>query len=234
VSRSQTEAGSVLERFKRFVGREPSDAEIQRIGRLQEMFDLRGSDSIWLLWWAFEYYLRLYEAVPRQIGTAAKESAGSISRLASEHMSQFERTVVDALQQFRAVSDSAKSEFKAMVEAEHAKMAAQIAASLHEEVPTALKRAARAFEWRNVGITVAISAMMLLGAWAVGHYTRDTVLYHTTSAAPVSAADMPTKDVCVIARRKHKKQAAAETRGKATVEGATHTGSSEAGSTFLQ
>jgi hypothetical protein len=210
----QVETVSVLERFRKFLGRSPSNVEIERIGRLQETFGLKGNDSIWLLWWILEYYCRLYEEFPSKIQEAATKSTEAVSAAGSVQVANIERVVLQTLKEYKATCEAAKADFTAMAAAQHAKIAAEIAHSLNKEIPVVLKRAARGFEWRNACITVVVFCGLLVAAWAIGHYTREGTSQKLPTAESSVAEPAKAESIGRASRTRNQRTPASQKRNE--------------------
>ncbi|HWA09878.1 MAG TPA: hypothetical protein VG838_10550 [Opitutaceae bacterium] len=65
------------------LGRQPSDREKQALYRARDALKLKSTDAVWLLLMALQHYETLYEQVPAQIATAAREVTKAV-RAAAE------------------------------------------------------------------------------------------------------------------------------------------------------
>jgi len=65
------------ESFAKLLGRQPSDAERQRLYQVRDALGLRNNDALWLILMALEHYEQLYAGIPERIEEAAKKAARS-------------------------------------------------------------------------------------------------------------------------------------------------------------
>jgi hypothetical protein len=75
------------EAFSRLLGRQPTDAERQRLWAVRDALGLGQNDALWLVLIALEHYQTLYEAIPDRIAAAtagAAEQARSAADTAAE------------------------------------------------------------------------------------------------------------------------------------------------------
>ena len=63
--------------FAKLLGRQPSDAERQRLYQVRDALGLRNNDALWLILMALEHYEQLYAGIPARIEAAAKRAAQS-------------------------------------------------------------------------------------------------------------------------------------------------------------
>jgi len=63
--------------FAKLLGRQPSDAERQRLYQVRDALGLKNNDALWLVLMALEHYQNLYESIPERIEEAAKKAARS-------------------------------------------------------------------------------------------------------------------------------------------------------------
>jgi len=63
--------------FTKLLGRQPSDAERQRLYRVRDALGLKNNDALWLVLMALEHYEQLYAGIPERIEAAAKKAARS-------------------------------------------------------------------------------------------------------------------------------------------------------------
>lgn len=59
--------------YARLLGRQPSDAERQRLYRVREALGLRDNDALWQVLFALDHHQTLYNEVPEKIRRAARE-----------------------------------------------------------------------------------------------------------------------------------------------------------------
>jgi hypothetical protein len=75
-------AGDSVDAFARLLGRQPSDAERERLHRLRAELGLRGNDALWLVLVALQYHLTLYQSIPARIERAATAACRQVTRAA--------------------------------------------------------------------------------------------------------------------------------------------------------
>jgi hypothetical protein len=63
--------GSPDSAFEKLVGRRATDGERQKLYRVRDTLGIRSTDAVWTLLLALEYYLALYETIPRNLEHAA-------------------------------------------------------------------------------------------------------------------------------------------------------------------
>jgi hypothetical protein len=63
--------------FTKLLGRQPSDAERQRLYQVRDALGLRNNDALWLVLIALQHYEQLYAGIPDRIEAAAKKAARS-------------------------------------------------------------------------------------------------------------------------------------------------------------
>jgi len=63
--------------FTKLLGRQPSDAERQRLYRVRDALGLKNNDALWLVLIALQHYEQLYAGIPERIEAAAKKAAQS-------------------------------------------------------------------------------------------------------------------------------------------------------------
>jgi len=61
--------------FAKLLGRQPNDAERQKLYAVQDALGLKNNDALWLILLALQHYETLYEKVPSQISAAVTETA---------------------------------------------------------------------------------------------------------------------------------------------------------------
>ncbi|MBA4340880.1 MAG: hypothetical protein C0423_01875 [Methylibium sp.] len=69
--------------FARLLGRQPSDAERERLHRLREVLGLDGNDALWLVLVALQYHLTLFDAIPARIERTAASACAKASAAAA-------------------------------------------------------------------------------------------------------------------------------------------------------
>lgn len=71
--------------FAKLLGRQPSDADRQRLYRVRDALGLKNNDALWLVLMALQHYETLYTKIPASIKSAAQESAqGAAAQAQSE------------------------------------------------------------------------------------------------------------------------------------------------------
>ncbi|MGI4827142.1 MAG: hypothetical protein ACRYFU_02980 [Janthinobacterium lividum] len=56
--------------FTKLLGRQPSDAEVQKLYRVRDALELKNNDALWLVLMALGHYEAAYERMPRAIADA--------------------------------------------------------------------------------------------------------------------------------------------------------------------
>jgi hypothetical protein len=69
--------------FSRLLGRQATDAERQRLLRVQGALGLRNNDALWLVLIALEHYQELYEQVPAEIRKASEAAVAEVTATAN-------------------------------------------------------------------------------------------------------------------------------------------------------
>ena len=123
--------------FEKVLGRQPSDAERQRLYRLRDSLGLRDNDAFWAIVMALEQYDALFREYPRQL---AEESA---------------RTIESARATFAAAAQSEAAHVQEMLSQRVAETSVKIARKLAER-PLALHR-----------VTTVLAAVVAFGRLCV-------------------------------------------------------------------
>jgi len=102
--------------FAQLIGRQPSDKDRQDLYRVRDALKVKATDSVWLLFMALQYYVKLYEEFPAKIAATAQEvtkairaAAESEARAAQE---ETKRALTEAVRQaaVKAANDAATAE----------------------------------------------------------------------------------------------------------------------------
>lgn len=99
--------------FARLIGRQPSDKDRQDLYRVRDALKVKATDSVWLLFMALQYYVKLYEEFPARIEGAASDVARTV-RAAAEAQAkaaqeETKRALMDAVHEVavRSAQDAA-------------------------------------------------------------------------------------------------------------------------------
>lgn len=60
--------------FAKLLGRQPSDAERQRLYKVRDALDLKNNDALWLVLMALQHYETQYEKIPGEIAKATQDT----------------------------------------------------------------------------------------------------------------------------------------------------------------
>jgi hypothetical protein len=123
--------------FEQVIGRQPSDAERQRLYKLRDSLGLRENDAFWFIVMALEQYDALFREYPRQL---AEETA---------------RTIEGARATFAAAAQGEAAHVQQVLSQKVAETSVQIARKLSER-PLALHR-----------VTMVLAAVVAFGALCV-------------------------------------------------------------------
>ncbi|WP_086382712.1 DUF6753 family protein [Caballeronia sordidicola] len=126
------------ESFAKLLGRQPSDAERQKLYVVRDALGLKNNDALWLVLMALQHYQTQYEAFPAAISQAAKEVLVNLKSAADTTM--------------RASAEAAKADLAEVV----ANAAQKVA------VNTAQKQM---WKWAAGCIAVAFLSFGLFGAF---------------------------------------------------------------------
>jgi hypothetical protein len=74
------------ESFAKLLGRQPSDAERQKLYVVKDALGLKTNDALWLVLMALQHYQTQYEAMPAAIAQAAKETLTNLKNSADATM----------------------------------------------------------------------------------------------------------------------------------------------------
>lgn len=130
--------------FQKLLGRQPTDAEVQKLYRVRDALELKNNDALWLVLMALQHYETSYERMPKAIETAASS----------------------VLLKVKAAADST---MKASAESFKADMA-QAVASVAEDVA---RNTSRKQMWQWAGGSVGV-AFLTLGLVGWGAFTKGT------------------------------------------------------------
>ena len=72
--------------FEKLTGRQPTDADVQRLYRVKDALRLGNNDALWLLLIALDYHQSLYEQIPAQIETRVQGVLKVLKHTAREAM----------------------------------------------------------------------------------------------------------------------------------------------------
>lgn len=128
--------------FQKLLGRQPTDAEVQKLYRVRDALELKNNDALWLVLMALQHYETSYERMPKAIETAASS----------------------VLLKVKAAADST---MKASAESFKADMA-QAVASVAEDVARNTSRK-QLWQWAAGAVGVAFLTLGL-GGW--GAFTK--------------------------------------------------------------
>ena len=78
--------GELETAFEKLTGRQPTDADVQRLYRAKDALGLGSNDALWLLLIALDYHQSLYERIPAQIGTRVQGVLKALEHTAREAM----------------------------------------------------------------------------------------------------------------------------------------------------
>ncbi len=128
--------------FQKLLGRQPTDAEVQKLYRVRDALGLKNNDALWLVLMALQHYETSYERMPKAIETAA----------------------ASVMLKVKATADST---MKASAESFKADMA-QAVASVAEDVA---RNTSRKQMWQWAGGVVGF-AFLTLGLMGWGAFTK--------------------------------------------------------------
>jgi hypothetical protein len=108
--------GELDDNFALLLGQQPSDKDRQDLYRVRDVLKVKATDSVWLLFMALQYYLRLYEEFPakiaatvRDVTKAVRATAEAEARAAHE---ETKRALTEAVRQaaVKAANDAATAD----------------------------------------------------------------------------------------------------------------------------
>lgn len=68
--------------FEKLIGQTPTDEEVAALYRTQQVLELNNDDPIWLILIALQYYLRLYNDIPKSIIEAQESALKTVTQTA--------------------------------------------------------------------------------------------------------------------------------------------------------
>ena len=72
--------------FEKLTGRQPTDADVQRLYRVKDALRLESNDAVWLMFIAMNHFQSLYEDIPQQIETRTQRLLDEVERRARDMM----------------------------------------------------------------------------------------------------------------------------------------------------
>lgn len=72
--------------FQKLLGRQPSDAEVQKLYRVRDALELKNNDALWLVLMALQHYETSYERMPKRIAVAAASVLADVKTTADSTM----------------------------------------------------------------------------------------------------------------------------------------------------
>ena len=120
--------GELETAFEKLIGRQPTDADVQRLYRAKDALGLGNNDALWLLLIALDYHQSLYEQIPAQMKQASME----------------------VLNEFRATADAIA---KASAEAAKADLAKAVSTAAHKVADHVAAK--KKLQW-GVGVIAAL------------------------------------------------------------------------------
>ena len=147
------------ETFAKILGRQPSQAERDRLYRVRDALGLRDNDAFWYIVMILEHYDSLYRDYPKQIGDEAR------------------RTVEEARRMFAVAAEAESAKAQKMLAQKVAETSVEIARKLAER-PVGVHR-----------ITALLAAAVLFGAMCmtVGYQLADGAKPLWSSAGAATA-----------------------------------------------
>ena len=118
--------------FEKLTGRQPTDADVQRLYRIKNALRLGDNDALWLVLLALDYHVTLYEKFPDEIAKAS----------------------TDVLSKFRATADATAEASAQAAKADLAKSVATVAHKVADDVVVKKK-----LQWA-VGAIVALVVLV--------------------------------------------------------------------------
>lgn len=122
--------------FTKLLGRQPSDAEVQKLYRVRDALELKNNDALWLVLMALGHYEAAYERIPQAIAEAAKQSLANVKITADATM-------------------------KASAQSFKADMARAVAATAQEVAQNTSRK--QMWQWASGAVAAAFLSLGLLG-----------------------------------------------------------------------
>ena len=115
--------------FEKLTGRQPTDADVQRLYRIKNALRLGDNDALWLVLLALDYHVTLYEKFPDEIAKAS----------------------TDVLSKFRATADATAEASAQAAKADLAKSVATVAHKVARDVVVKRK-----LQWATIAIVALV------------------------------------------------------------------------------
>ena len=149
--------------FTKLLGRDPSDAEVQKLYRVRDALGLKNNDALWLVLMALGHYESAYERMPQAIAEAARGSLANVKATADATM-------------------------KASAESFKADMARAVAATAQEVARHTSRR--QMWQWAGGAVAVAFVSLSLIswGAFSKGVETGKAEGYDQAKDEKAAAA----------------------------------------------
>ena len=91
--------------FAKLLGRQPTDADRQRLYRVRDALGLKNNDALWLVLMALQHYESLYADIPNSIKQSAQKAAASAAGQAQAEVNRAVAALVPTVED--AVSHAA-------------------------------------------------------------------------------------------------------------------------------
>ena len=149
--------------FTKLLGRQPSDAEVQKLYRVRDALELKNNDALWLILMALGHYETAYERMPQAIAEATKQSLANVKITADATM-------------------------KASAQSFKADMARAVAATAQEVAQNTSRK--QMWQWAGGAVATAFLSLGLLGwvAFAKGVETGKAEGYDQAKDEKAAAA----------------------------------------------
>ena len=72
--------------FEKFLGRQPTDAEVQKLYRVRDALELKNNDALWLVLMALQHYETSYKEMPAAIEAVATSVLADVKTTADTTM----------------------------------------------------------------------------------------------------------------------------------------------------
>ena len=111
--------GDVEESFEKFLDRQPTDGERQRLYRARDALNIKPTDAVWTLLMIMEHYQTMYEEIPRQIAETARNTTETIRVTAEAQAKAAREETKKGL--IKAVTEAVRATARQYARAEHFK-----------------------------------------------------------------------------------------------------------------
>ena len=134
--------GELDDNFALLLGQQPSDKDRQELYRVRDALKVKATDSVWLLFMALQYYVKLYEQFPAKIAATAREVTNSVRAAAEAEakaaQEETKRALTEAVRQaaVKAANDAATADL---------------------------------VKWVSIAVGVVCTVMLIIGLSAYGH-----------------------------------------------------------------